>query len=292
MAFAIASDLLADQGAEGWSNLGCWPDGTGSSGVSAPGISYPEACRQLALRVGEAAGLAAADVVLDFGCGRGASLALWPQAFAVTQVSALERQADCVAAIRQRKLPALQAIAVGRFDRLPLPAGLPEHAFDAALCVDAAYHADSPAAFAACAAAALKPGGRLAFTTLTLSAQGAALTGWPRRRLLTLLALAGIPADSVLSGHDLAATLTSAGYSAVGMKTLDADVLAGFAVFVAGRRHQLSWWQRQSPGWRKISLTARLCGFLQGSGLMHYSLVWATCSGNVTPTQSASTQTS
>ncbi len=286
-AFAIASDLLADQGAAGWSNLGCWPAAAGPAGDS-----YPMACRQLALRVGAAAELTAADAVLDLGCGRGASLELWPQAFAVTRVSALERQPDAVAAIRALRPAALQAVVCGRFDRVPLPEGLAAHSFDAALCVDAAYHADSLAAFAVCAASALRPGGRLAFTTLTLSETGADLAGWRRRRLRFLLALAGMPSASVLSGADLRATLTAAGYTGIEMQTLDAEVLSGFAAFVARRRVRLSRWQRQSPGWRKISLTARLCEFLQGSGLAHYSLVSATCGRRVTPASGPSTQTS
>lgn len=272
-AFAIASDLLDDRGADGWSNLGCWP-------VDAPGIGYREACRQLALRVGAAAGLTAGDAVIDLGCGRGASLALWSEAFGVRQVTGLERQPDCVAAIRAGALPPLPAIHVGRFDRLPLPAGLPLQAFDAALCVDAAYHADSLTAFAACAGATLKPGGRLAFTTLTLSAAGAALPGWPRRRLLALLALAGIPAASVRAAPLLTAELARTGFAAITVTTLDTEVLAGFAAWVAQRRSRLDWRQRLTPGWRKISLTARLCHYLHASGLVHYSLIQATCNGS------------
>lgn len=283
-AFAIASDLLADDGAAGWSNLGCWP-----VAASAAAVSYPQACRELALRVGQAAGLGVNDAVIDLGCGQGASLALWPQAFAVTRVTGVERQPDCVAAIRARApaLPALQAIHAGRFDRLPLPAGLPAHGFDAALCVDAAYHAESLAAFAGCAAATLKPGGRLAFTTLVLSAAGERLPVWSRRRLLALLALAGIPAASIGSAAGMQGTLTAAGFAGVRLTALDAEVLAGFAAFVTGRREQLSWRQRLLPGWRKISLTARLCRYLQVSGVLHYSLVQATYTGCSSPTKTA-----
>lgn len=281
-AFAIASDLLAEGGAAGWSNLGCWP-----VVASAAPLSYPQACRELALRVGQAAGLGAEDAVIDLGCGQGASLALWPQAFAVRRITGVERQPDCVAAIRARALPALQAIHVGRFDRLPLPAGLPAHGFDAALCVDAAYHAESLAAFAGCAAATLKPGGRLAFTTLVLSPAGERLPGWSRRRLLALLALASIPAASIRSVAGMHRTLAAAGFADVAMTHLDAEVLAGFATFVAGRREQLSWRQRLLPGWRKISLTARLCRYLQVSGWLHYSLVQATYTGCSSPTQTA-----
>lgn len=129
-AFTIAIELLAEQPAAlTWSNLGYW----------AQTSDYVEACRQLALLVGTAAQLVPDTKVLDLACGHGASLALWPQAFGVQHVTAIELRGDCIDAIQAAAPPALQAIHQASFDSLPLPDALPAHTFDAVLCVDAAY---------------------------------------------------------------------------------------------------------------------------------------------------------
>ena len=138
--FEIALELLSDHPATpAWGNLGDWTATT----------EYGQACRQLALRVGQAAKLQPQDHVLDLACGDGASLQLWPEVFGVRHVTGLEYRARCVDSIRRQAPACLDAIVQGRFDVLPAPAELPSRGFDAALCVDAAYHAASLDAFAA-----------------------------------------------------------------------------------------------------------------------------------------------
>lgn len=277
--FAISPQLLYDlppgghvpgtPGAGGdttglaWTNLGDW------SGTT----DYATAARQLAWRVGHAAALTAADHVLDLACGRGASLALWPEAFGVQRVSALELQPDCVAAIRRAPPPALAAVVTGRFDELPVPAPLLPACFDAVLCVDAAYHARSLAAFARVAATLLRPGGRLAFTTLGTG------TAAPGPALRLGLARAGIPAASVPDGAALVSTLEAAGLRDVAVQRLDAEVLRGFADFVPRRRRALPWRTRLCADWLKIEATGWLCGRLFRSGGLHYLLVSARRAG-------------
>lgn len=261
--FAIATELLADQaGGPAWSSLGYWAQAT----------DYPEACRRLALLVGEAAELTASDTVLDLACGQGASLVLWPQAFGVQQITAIELQARCVAAIRAESLPAVQAIHQARFDSLPLPEALPAHAFDAVLCVDAAYHARSLADFVAFTGEALKPEGRLVFTTLVQS-KALITSRWRRGLLRLLLAAAHVPAASVQTSGELRQTLSQQGLCCVAIRHLDADVYNGFADFVQRRGHELPWSSKFSAGWCKIRLTAWLCRLLHRTGYLHYSLI-------------------
>lgn len=260
--FAIAPRLLYDRSEDAatpgldWTNLGDW------SGTT----DYATAARQLACRVGAAAALSPGDHVLDLACGRGASLALWPQAFGVRRVSALELQPECVAAIRRAAPPALETLVAGRFDALPLPAPLTPAAFDAVVCVDAAYHARSLAAFADVAAAMLRPGGRLAFTTL-VPGNGPVLR--------PLLARAGIAPASLLPEATLIATLLAAGFRQVSVESLDAAVLRGFADFVPRRRDALPWSARLGRDWLKIRATGWLCGQAYRRGRLHYVLVSA-----------------
>jgi SAM-dependent methyltransferase len=279
--FEIAVELLGDAPAAlAWANLGDWNAAT----------DYDSACRALALRVGAAAALQPSDRVLDMACGRGASLALWPQAFGVQRVTGLEYQAACVENIRRQPPVGLEAIVHGRFDASP-PAALPAHSFDAAVCVDAAYHATSLAAFAAFAAQTLRPQGRLAFTTLVLPAplgkREKGERGQTRGRshfakmtppalLSLLLAQAGIPPASLLPETALIEALQQQGFAEISLQRLDTEVLQGFAGFVARRGQQLSWRQKTGAGWLKIRATAWLCRYLHARGALHYVLVSAT----------------
>jgi 2-polyprenyl-3-methyl-5-hydroxy-6-metoxy-1,4-benzoquinol methylase len=258
--FAIATELLSDAPAAlAWANLGDWSTAR----------HYDEACRALALRVGQAAALSPGDRVLDLACGHGASLALWPQAFGLRQVSGLEFQSHCVEKIRAHAPAGLDAIVHGRFDTLPASALLPAQSFDAAVCVDAAYHAQSLEAFAAFAAAMLKPQGRFAFTTLV--APGPLGTA-----LRLALAPAQIPAASVQEESAVIATLVAQGFTRITVQNLDAAVLQGFADFVARRQHELSWAQKASAGWLKIRSTGWLCQRAHRHGTLHYALISAT----------------
>lgn len=265
--FVIPVDLLSgDRAALAWANLGDW---TATS-------SYAQACRQLALRVGAAAALRPDDRLLDLACGEGASLQLWPEAFGLRQVTGLEYQARCVEHIRRHPPQGLDAILQGRFDELPASAALPAQSFDAAVCVDAAYHAVSLQAFAAFAARLLRAQGRLAFTTLL-----AEPTPGPRDHLLRItLARAGIPSGSVLTEAALRTTLSQQGFSDISLQWLDAEVLQGFADFVQRRAAELPWTRKAGAGWLKIRATAWLCRHLYRGGHLHYCLVSAKRTGH------------
>lgn len=263
--FAIATTLLADiSDPLAWSNLGYWKNTR----------DYSEACEQLALLLGRTAELLPTHRVLDLGCGHGASLRLWPRAFGVEHVTAIEWQADCVRMIRAATPPALDGIHQARFDRLPAPATLPARHFDAVLCVDAAYHARSLDAFAAFASAQLRAKGCLVFTTLVQSStfmqQSPQQQAWLRR----LLALAAIPATSFLTLDAVIATLKNHSLADISLQPLDADVLQGFDDFVQ-RRRLLHWRQTLDPAWWKIQMTAWLCRYLYRHQLAHYMLIKA-----------------
>lgn len=265
-AFAIATHLL-DDSRSGWSNLGDWRDTA----------DYAQAAAALARCVGAAAQLQPGDSVLELACGQGASLALWQREFAVAGVDAIEWQRACVDALNSAGGAARRGDARvhrGRFDRLPLPPGLQPASYNAVLCVDAAYHADSAAAFLAVAARALETRGRLAFTTLA-SPSSRHAAPWRTALARLALAAAGVPEGSLLSVPQWRTALAQQGLQIELSQTLDARVLAGFADFVERRQHRLPWRARFTAGWLKIRLTAVLCRWLHRHALAHYVLIVA-----------------
>ena len=268
--FAIANHLLG-QAADGlnWSNLGYWCNTN----------DYVTACQQLAQQVGLAAQLHADDKVLELACGQGASLTYWPQRFHIRQLYALELQSSLVEHIQQQPPAALQFIAQGRFDQLPVPAllenQLRQHAFDAVLCVDAAYHASSFKDFASVARHCLRPGGRLAFTTLTLDNSWLKANYWQQKVHAQLLNAADVPMASLLTTLQIQQQLAGLGFGSIQVQPMDDEVLTGFAGFISRRATCLSLKEKLQPEWLKIAITACLCRYLRQHGLVHYSMVSA-----------------
>lgn len=174
-----------------WCNLGLWPP---PGATEVPSCSFRRACEALALSLGEAAGLARGDAVLDVGVGYADQTAVWTTHFGVRRVVAVEPSAAHVAAAREAQSSGQLAgkgvveLCVGSADRLDdvlrrcgerggRGAGGDEPAeedaaraaaFDAVLCLDCAYHFGSRAAFLRAAARAMRPGGRFAAVDLVI----------------------------------------------------------------------------------------------------------------------------
>ena len=239
-----------------WGNLGLWDSAT----------SYADACVALAARVGAAAGIGAGDRVLDIACGAGDALLLWVERFAAQHATGIEIDAPTAALARAR----LAAGLPGRADVLAQSAldcaNLPERGFDRVVCVDAAYHLNPRARFLGNAWRALRPGGTLAYTDLTLTGRhGAAkraAAGW-----------CGIDLAELAAPQEQVARLARAGFEVARAETLDDRVLAGFSNF-ALRQTRLLGRDAWQAGWRKPLATALLIRALRGSGL-GYALMTA-----------------
>lgn len=268
--FAIASALLGDPDLLAWSNLGFWQN----TGDHQNTYDYQVACAQLAEQVGLAAKLKPHDYVLDLGCGQGASLRYWTKQFGIRHLSAFDIQPACIAGIQAANLPELDGIYQAAFDQLPLPSDSLDHAFDAVLCVDAAYHARLTD-FVAVNSAALKPDGRMAFTTLSKSKRWPLASLWQKTITLRLLSMAYVPAQNLLHPEEILTTLQQAGFTDIGLQVMDQQVLAGFAQYIEQIAPPKTLTLAAKADWIKIKMTARLCGFLAKHGLVHYVLVSA-----------------
>ncbi len=246
-----------------WGNLGCWPP------AGDPPVPYAQAAEALARRIGDAARLQPGERVLDIACGAGDSLRLWLQAYGVRSVHGLELDAAAVqAALAMAKAEGLSrhiSVAAGSaMDTLPhVPRG-----FDAVLCVDAAYHLSPRTHWLGAVHAALRRGGRLAFTDLVLD------RGRLGRVLLRGAArLSGVAVDDLIDGDALLQRLTSLGYVDVQIDPLDDAVLGGFVRFVQRQREALGA-SAQGAAWRRIAVTAALIPPCRAAGL-GYALVSA-----------------
>lgn len=256
--FAIAGDLLAGPAGDGrWNNLGYWKNAR----------NYTEACRALAEIHGMAAGLTASHRLLELACGYGAALDVWRDRFNVAQIAALEYRPDCVSHIRSSGQLAVDSVLTGRFDE-PLDALFPGSSFDAVICIDAAYHARSLAAFVAAAESVLAEQGMLVFSTLVLA--DARPMGWLGN---TLFNAAGIPPASLMTESGLRHTVAAQGLLVTVVEDISDAVFAGFADWVARRSRILSWREKYSAAWLKIAITARWCHRLSVSKNLRYVLV-------------------
>lgn len=263
----IATGLLQDADGPAWANLGCWSDAQLRDG------DYASAAEALARAHADAVHLTPGEHVLDLGAGTGAGMLLWQQAYSADRVTAVEHQPRLASALQALARPAHDRVFCAAFDA-PLPPELLNEPANAALCVDAAYHARSLDAFARTAASALHPGGRLAFSTLITTDTYDRASAWQRLRLRRLLALADIAPTSFASAATLRRTLAAAGWHDIQVDTLD-TVLPGFAAFAAQRGATLPLTRRLRPDWLKIALTGQLCASLARDGLAAYVLVSA-----------------
>lgn len=202
--------------ASGWANLGWW--------IGA--AEYRNAAEALARRVGAACHLAPTDVVVDYACGFGDSLRLWVEAFGVRRVIGVEPDARTVRVAQAR------AEAWGLSERIELVTGRAEDlrprqlAADvtAVVCVDAAYHFRTRAAWLANVAADLPSGGRLAWSDLTVRAAAPSNIG-----VRAAARLVGIPRANLADADALRAVAIDAGLGDVVMESCGKAVLDGFA---------------------------------------------------------------
>ncbi len=259
--YAINAKLLGDHAQLAWSNLGYWDQHTSS---------YPQACRQLADQLAQATGLTATDHLLDLGCGQGASLWHWAQQYKVAHFAAVELQPACVAAIQQQLIPGLDAIYAASF--LDLAAlSLPE-TFDVVRCIDAAYH-HSLEQFLAAVTPILKSQGRLGFHYLIRSARWATLTPWQQRKYHYLLKSADVELNHVYDETTTRQILAAQGLTNIQIRCLSAEVLAGFAAYIAQQSY--SHVHAAMLDQLKIQMTAKLCAKLYRDGLIEYVQITA-----------------
>ncbi len=217
-----------------WQNLGLWPAPDG------PQPDYAGACRALAMRVGEAAGIQRGDRVLSLACGAGEELDLWKRGFGAADAIGLEPDAGACAQAARR-------------GRTVIHGGLaqtPTTRVHRVLCVDAAYHISPRRDFLHAARHALLPGGTLAFTDLVMD-------GAMSHAMRAAARLCRIDPCELVDTDAAVARITAAGFTDVRCERLDASVLEGFRHFAEHQSRRIGM-RRWCTSWWPAAITARL----------------------------------
>ncbi|MEB3754577.1 methyltransferase domain-containing protein [Acinetobacter sp. MD2(2019)] len=251
--------MLGDFSALAWSNLGFWHSS----------MSYPQACQNLARHLANAVDLNAQDTLLDLGCGQGASLQLWQDAYSLADISAVELQASCIARIQNSSLTALKQLHQGSFLNLaPQQFAQP---FNVILCIDALYHHAMPE-FLASIQVLLASNGRLGVHYLQLNDAWKNAPFWKKWQYRYLLKMADIQLAHLSNQQGLIEKFFSAGFNHVQIDVLTQPVFSGFANYV---HSQLNPKQLRGLDGLKIKMTAKLCKKFAQDGLIDYVQITA-----------------
>lgn len=249
--------LHAGGRASGWGNLGLWP---------AP--DYAGAAEALALAVGRAAALRPGARVLSLACGAGEELALWRRAFGAAAMLGVERAPSAQAVPAAAAVPGIEWRCGDALAVLEALAAQPP-AFDAVLCVDAAYHFAPREHLLRAARACLAPGGGIAFTDLVAARRGVA----DRLAVRAAAWASGIAGSAIVDDAAARQRLAACGFADVRLERLDEAVLGGFSAFVQAQTRRLGA-LAQGPGWRRARTLGRWWPRLGAAGL-GYALISA-----------------
>lgn len=139
-----------------WLNIGFWKDAQ----------SYPDACRAMAMLLGEAAELHRTDIVLDAGCGFAEQDMFFVEEFDVGRIVGIDitPQHIDVGQRRVRESGLSDRIELARGSAIQT--GYPDAYFDKVVALESAFHFDTRQAFFAEAFRVLRSGGRLALADM------------------------------------------------------------------------------------------------------------------------------
>lgn len=257
--YAINAKALGDKTDFAWSNLGYWHHSDDS---------YPLACRQLADGLADSIHLNSKDILLDLGCGQGASLLHWKNNYKIQNITAVELQSDCVVRIK-RDLSETCKIYCESF--LNLKQIQFKSQFDAIVCIDAAYHCQLNS-FLNSVSSVLNSNGRLAFHTLMLSEKFNQLNPLQKAKYAFLLKCADVRVDNLMSKVKLEQCLKQHGYHHIHIEDLSEPVLCGFSNYIQTRKQEAAF---KGVDGMKIEMTAKLCKILYEEEMVRYVQVSA-----------------
>ena len=206
-------EAFADPNKPLWLNLGYWKTAR----------TYPEAARELAEQLGQAAQFNASDVVLDVGFGFAEQDLFWLERFNVRHITGVNITAMQVerarSRIAQRGLQDRIDLRVGSATELAFEAA----SFDKITALECAHHFDTRQRFFQEAFRVLRPGGRLA------TADGISSAGDPAPGLVQKISLKRwcVPLTNVYDSAEYARRLHELGFVNVQVESIRKYVFPG-----------------------------------------------------------------
>ncbi|NRD90910.1 hypothetical protein C8024_17830 [Sphingopyxis sp. BSNA05] len=266
--FHDLAELALNREGQSWGNLGYWKSET----------EYSDACRALAILLGEQAGLDRQSVLFDAGFGCGDQLLLWLDHFRVARVRGVNLSCSQTAYARTKLVEAgfedsAAAIVPGDINdpgiwQAATGTDRPSHL----LALDCAYHFPSRLEFIAQARRHLAPAGRIALTDFMLSDHHR--TGSVTHCLLRwMLKRSHIAEANIVHPSRYLDQLRQAGFDEVRIVDISKHVMPGFAHFIRTFRvaGKAGW-----AGWLKYAVTSRFLQWAYGRSILRYCLVSAT----------------
>lgn len=262
--YAINAALLGDYRNCAWSNLGLWQTDQ---------LNYPQACELLAITLAQSIDLNSKDKLIDLGCGQGASLILWKEKFQIEYLEGIELQEYYVNHTR-KFLPHVNRISQGTF--LNLESRSFEFKFDAAICIDAAYHSNLNL-FLRSVDGILNSKGRLAFHYLALNSKFYTLSPLAQLKVKLLLKAADVQLNHLHSFDEMQSILVQTGFRDIHIQDLSHEVFAGFATYIQSDifKNNIQAHSYHVLDLAKIKMTAKLCAKLYQEGIVRYVQVSA-----------------
>lgn len=233
-------NLLADRHNLGeqtrFINMGYWAEAS----------HYDQACRDLALKLGQLAELGPHDQVLDVGCGFGEQDMLWMQHFAPREITAISiTPLQIAAARRQQRHPRLHFLVA---DATHLP--FADASFDKVLALESAFHFQTREGFFAEARRVLRPGGLLVLAdSLPYQTPKGLLA---KARVWAMGGMWQVPLANQYSPADYQTRLQSAGFELLDWQDISEQVWLPFKRFAQQRVNDPEIRQRVNPLLRRI----------------------------------------
>lgn len=273
--FHDLAELALNRDGQSWGNLGYWQTAD----------DYSAACRDLALKLGELAGLSRHSTIFDAGFGCGDQLLLWLEHFHVARVCGVNLSRSQTAYARTRLIAAGYpdvAAALLRGD-VSDPRGwaeaLDRQEPDHVIALDSAYHFRDRRRFFALTQQHLAPAGRLSLTDFVLTNDHGTVS-FSHRLLRWMLKLSHIPETNIVDLDRYELQLQEAGFDNVQVIDISEQVMPGLAQFIRDLRQdnvvarddrKLAW-----SGWIKYRLTGRFLEWAFRRSVLRYYLISAT----------------
>lgn len=265
--FHDLSELALNSDGQSWGNLGYWDEAENN---------YSNACRALALQLGEAAQLNENSTIFDAGFGCGDQLCLWLDHFQVRNICGVNlsnsqtQWAKSLLAKKGHDDKSASIITASIDKQGAWHRAIGDYSISHVLALDCAYHFPSRIGFFNLAQKQLEAGGRIAVTDFILS-DHQNLNFAKKFLLSAMLNLSRIPRSNIVDRSLYLKQLDNNGFQNVKFHDVSQPVMAGFSGWIRSRESEyLPFLSRL-----KYRITAAFLNWAYRQSVLQYFLITA-----------------